>query len=203
MATSLSDILSAIQNGVTAANNLNTLVANATLNSSSLRVTIGSTIFLTASSTNFIGDAPSDGNLYGRKNALWSVVPGVVSPSQLTASLSSDVALNSLANYFPGPRISQGTTGTWWVSGFVTVLGPSAPAQILCKLWDGTSVIASGVQYIGVAGAYGTVHLSGYITSPSSDLKISCRDVNFTDGLIKSNFTGNSQDSVISAFRIA
>jgi hypothetical protein len=71
------------------------------------------------------------------------------------------------------------------------------------KLWDGTTVISS--CYITSAGAsFGAVaSLSGYITSPAGNLRISVRQPNAATGKIAFNTSGNSKDCTISAFRIA
>jgi len=147
-----------------------------------------------------ITDAPNTGLVYGRQSLGWTPL---VSPGPLRASLGADVLLNNTANYFDGPSVAQGSVGTWWVSGCIVAQDTAGAAAIFSKLWDGTTVIASGVLYIPVAGAYGTTHLSGYITSPAGNLRISCKDGNTTSGLIKFNFSGNSKDSTISAYRIA
>jgi myosin-crossreactive antigen len=119
-----------------------------------------------------------------------------------TASLGADVALNNTANYFDGPSVAQGTSGTWFVSGTVTVKDSSA-AEVIAKLWDGTTVIDSGGVYMTTGNGEGLIALSGVITSPAGNLRISCRDTVNTTGLIKYNQTGNSKDSTITAIRIA
>lgn len=126
---------------------------------------------------------------------------------QITNALSGDVNLNNTSNYFDGPSIAQGSSGTWYVTGMVTIAFPTNNTdQVLCKLWDGTNVIASGT----IAGATGSANqalgmpmpLSGYLASPAGNIKISCKDVTNTTGVIKFNASGNSKDSMISAFRV-
>ncbi len=119
----------------------------------------------------------------------------------ITNSLSGDVALNNTANFFDGPSVAQGTAGTWFVSGTVTVLDTS-PAAIYAKLWDGTTVIASARTYISTAGQDISITLSGFLATPAGNLRISVRDVTNTSGNIKFNDTGLSKDSTISAYRI-
>lgn len=123
--------------------------------------------------------------------------------SSITSSLGADVALNNTATYFDGPTIAQGTTGTWFVSGTVTLLDTAATASIHCKLWDGTTVIASseGLSNNTLRGV--SVSLSGIITSPAANLRISCRDADATSGKILFNATGSSKDSTITAVRLA
>lgn len=128
------------------------------------------------------------------------VVSGSLSP--ITASLGADVNIGSAATYVDGPSIAQGTSGTWFVSGNVTVLDTNA-ASYKFKLYDGTTVISSG-RVIGVAAnATITVSLSGYIASPAGNLRIAVSNDGNTTSKIVFNNSGNSKDSTISAIRIA
>jgi hypothetical protein len=122
--------------------------------------------------------------------------------SPITNSLSGDVALNNTALYFDGPSVAQGTVGTWFVSGTVTVDDTGGAANFYAKLWDGTTVIASGAVQISAASQRRTISLSNFITSPAGNLRISCRDANGTTGVILFNQSGNSKDSTITAIRI-
>lgn len=124
-----------------------------------------------------------------------------VNLSVLSNSLGADVLLNNTANYFDGPSVAQGSTGTWSASGTVTAFD-SATAVIYCKLWDGTTVIASAPIVVLSTQTVGSVSLSGNITSPAGNIKISCRDTSNTSGKILFNQTGNSKDSTVSVVRI-
>lgn len=135
--------------------------------------------------------------------AFRTLVPADITFSPITNSIAGDVALNNTANYFTGPTIAQGTSGTWFVSGSVTLTDTAGACAIYCKLWDGTTVIASGLAEPTGANLRATVALSGYIASPAGNLRISCRDASSTSGVIIANSTGNSKDSTISAIRIA
>lgn len=126
-----------------------------------------------------------------------------VSLSKITASLSADVLLNSTGNYFDGPSIAQGTSGTWWVSGQVTVFDTAGACSFFAKLWDGTTVIASTFQTTPAANFGSVISLAGFISSPANNLKISVRDPSTITGKISFNSSGNSKDSIISAIRIA
>lgn len=126
-----------------------------------------------------------------------------VSLSTATNVLSGDVALNNTANYFDGPSMAQGTSGTWSVSGSVVLLDATAGGAVyFCKLWDGTTVIASTTVF-AVAGGHASLTLSGYLASPAANIKISCRDSTTVNGSIKFNSSGNSKDSSIFGTRIA
>ena len=122
---------------------------------------------------------------------------------QLTSSLAADVALNNTANYFDGPSVAQGSSGTWFASGNVTVMD-ATPGNIAfdVKLWDGTTVVDS-TELVLPQSFRGIVTLSGLIANPVGNLRISVKDSFSTAGLIKANYSGNSKDSTITAFRLA
>ena len=121
---------------------------------------------------------------------------------KITNSLGADVSLNNTANFFDGPSVAQGTTGTWFVSGTITLVDTAGVAAFNAKLWDGTTVIASARSQSSAAGGPIAVSLSGYITNPAANIRISARDITSTSGKIVFNDTGNSADSTISAVRI-
>lgn len=121
--------------------------------------------------------------------------------TRVTNSLSGDVALNNTANFFDGPSTAQGTVGTWLASGTVTLLDTGGAAAYVVKLWDGTTIISSGAGFSAV-GSSTTISLSGYITSPAGNIRISVKDVTAVTGKIIFNTTGLSKDSTIIATRI-
>ena len=118
-------------------------------------------------------------------------------------ALSGNVTLNNTSNYFDGPSMAQGTTGTWWVSGTVSVQ-ESTSAVFRCKLWDGTTIITSGeMEWNANIGENVSLTLSGFLASPAANIKISCRDVTSTGGLMVANVDGASNTaSKISGMRI-
>jgi len=123
--------------------------------------------------------------------------------SPITNSLGADVALNNTANYFDGPSVAQGTAGTWFVSGHVQCSDNTVAADFYVKLWDGTTLIASGHILLPSAGNRLGIHLSGVITSPTGNLRISVRDPSSVSGFILYNQSGNAKDCTITAIRIA
>lgn len=157
------------------------------LNSLGYAGTDGSTLNIGAGGT--LGTAAYVANLWG---------------SQITNSLAADVNLSNAALYFTGPTVAQGTTGTWFASGAVTLFDSAGGNTTFCKLWDGTTVIASGVTVVNFSGSgtYNMMALSGYLANPAGNIRISCRDTGSTTGLIISNQSGNSKDSTLSAFRV-
>lgn len=123
--------------------------------------------------------------------------------SSLSNSIGADVATNSAGTYFDGPSVAQGTTGTWFVSGTVTVIDTGASRNFNCKLWDGTTVIASAAVSTAGANFADTVTLSGCLASPAGNLRISVSEAVGSLGKILFNSSGNSKDSTITAYRIA
>lgn len=117
-------------------------------------------------------------------------------------SLGADVLLSNTGTYFDGPSVAQGVTGTWFASGAVTLADTAVAAAMSCKLWDGTTVIASGQMTTAALQFRGVVALSGYLASPAGNIRISCKDGTATTGKIEFNNSGNSKDSTISAYRI-
>lgn len=136
---------------------------------------------------------------FWRGDATWTV-PVL---SSLISSLGADVALNNIANYFDGPSVAQGTTGTWFVIANVTCSDTAGTANFFAKLWDGTTVIDSGNSVGPGANLRTNITLAGVITSPAGNLKISVRAPDATTGKIEFNRTGTSKDATITAVRIA
>lgn len=128
--------------------------------------------------------------------------PARLGLSQITASLGANVSMNNTANYFDGPSVAQGSTGTWWASGAVTATDTAGAANIDCKLWDGTTIIDSRRASAGAVNINVAISLSGFIASPAGNIRISCRNIASTSGVMFFNATGNSKDSAVSAFRI-
>jgi hypothetical protein len=109
------------------------------------------------------------------------------------------VALNVGATYFDGPSVALGA-GTWYVSGHVTCVDTSNSANYHVKLWDGTTVIASALKSYPTSH-YQTIELSGYITNPAGNVRISVRDT-LGFGTMVWNDSTNGNDSAIYAIKI-
>lgn len=125
-----------------------------------------------------------------------------VSLTSLSNYLSADVALNNIASFFPGPTVAQGTSGTWYASGCITGASTGTADAFVMKLWDGTTVISSGLFRAGsTQGASGSC-VSGIITSPAGNLRIDVQDLTGTGGTMKFNSTGLSKDSFIVVYRL-
>lgn len=121
----------------------------------------------------------------------------------LKNSLSGDVALNNTGSYFDGPSVANGTSGTWFVSGTVTMSDTGGGAFFNVKLYDGTTTIASGRGGITGANLFVAISVSGIITNPTGNLRIAVNGPTLTTGAIKFNASGLSADSTITAYRIA
>ncbi len=120
----------------------------------------------------------------------------------LTKSTTADVALSNVATYFDGPSVSQGSSGTWFATGAVLILGNTGGNAIVdVRLWDGTNVIASA-QANMAANFVTSVALSGIMAVPAGNLRISAKDVTSTTGIMLFNASGDSKDSTITAIRI-
>lgn len=126
----------------------------------------------------------------------------VVTLSSITNSLGGNVVLNA-ASFFDGPTVAQGTTGTWLATGTVSLSDTAtANAAFGCQLWDGTTVIASGAMQVPVAGNLSSLSLSGVLSSPAANIKISCRDFTSTNGLINSAAGGIAKASTLTVVRL-
>lgn len=120
-----------------------------------------------------------------------------------TASLGADVNINNTTSYFDGPSVAQGSTGTWSVSGQVTLVSASLARTFSVRLWDGATIINScAIATPNAPGFYVVASLAGYLGTPAGNIRISVQQTN-ADGLIKFNQSGNSKDSTITAIRIA
>lgn len=141
--------------------------------------------------------------------AIWNGTTGLALSSStfafnpITNTLGSNVSLSNTANYFPGPSIAQGNTGTWFVSGTVCIQDTAGAANMFVKLWDGTTVIASAAVNTIAANAPMFVTLSGYLANPNGNILMSVRDTTSTSGLMTFNATGTQMDCTLSGFRIA
>jgi hypothetical protein len=125
--------------------------------------------------------------------------------SAITNSLTSDVALNNTALYFDGPSVAQGTVGTWFVMGEFCYKAGVAGATVYYRMWDGTTIISSGAFIEGTGTVVNSItcfSLSGIISNPTGNIKISVQDSYSTLSLITFNTGAVGKNSTISAIRI-
>lgn len=126
--------------------------------------------------------------------------------SPITNSLTSDVVMTVGGTYYDGPTVAQGSSGTWFASGTITILPGSSGEIQHVKLWDGTTVIASAAIHTNdsTAGGGFPVSLSGYLASPAGNIRMSATttmNANINDRIVFDS-SGESMDSTISAFRV-
>jgi hypothetical protein len=92
--------------------------------------------------------------------------------STATNSLGSNTAIAN-GSYTDGPSCAQGTSGTWYASGTVTIKF-GASSIIALKLWDGTTVISSLRITSTASGVYGYApHATSVwviLASPAGDI---------------------------------
>jgi len=171
-------------------------------NSTTITVNAGTSDFYNITGNNLNGAttaAISDGGTGNNKNV--SGNESRIGLSTVTNTLGGAVNLNNTANFFDGPSVAQGTVGTWFASGTVTIAG-NVGDNIICKLWDATTIIASA-SYVQASGAAtrNSMSLSGSLTSPAANIRISCRDVTSTSGTIAQSDGLNNTASVLTALR--
>ncbi len=124
-----------------------------------------------------------------------------VNLSVLTNAIGDIAVANG--SYTDGPTVAQGTSGVWFASGQITWLDSNAGvSNFTCKLWDGTTVIASASADRTTAGGYNSLSLSGHISAPAANIKISCKALNATTTMKGADADSNINSSKVTVFRI-
>lgn len=158
---------------------------------------------LTGDVTSSAGSAATTLAAGSASNLNSGTLPAARLPSTPIANtLAAPITLNNTGTFFDGPSVAQGTSGTWFASGTVTLIDTTGTATFQCKLWDGTTIIAAGSSRSVAINVSTTISLSGFLASPAANIRISCEDATSTSGQIQSNATGLSKDSTITAYRI-
>lgn len=108
----------------------------------------------------------------------------------VTGALSSDVTMTTAGTYYNGPTNAL-TAAKWSLGGTVTLQTTSVATavQFVCKLWDGTTVVASSESVQGAVASAAvrnsSISLSGIVTpTGAATWKISCTS-NTASQLIK------------------
>lgn len=121
--------------------------------------------------------------------------------------LAASVTLTTLGTYYDGPSVSQptGGTATFFCSGTVSVRDTDvAGGVITCQLWDGTTVISSSAVQAPPSGVIGSVSLSGVITAPAGNIRISCANqTHNTTGSIRATIGLGNNASTLTVIQIA
>lgn len=122
-------------------------------------------------------------------------------PSASSNSLSADVLCSVANTFYVGPTVAQGTTGTFFAVGTVTLYN-SATDSAYVKLWDGTTLIASALFVILGTQTINAITLSGLITNPTGNIRIEVKMASTTTGKISANLTGLGKDSGLTVLKI-
>jgi hypothetical protein len=122
----------------------------------------------------------------------------------ISNSIGADVVLNTAGTYYDGPSVAQGTIGTWYASGSITISNTGgATGGYSVKLWDGTTLISSGFIQINSAVLPQPVSLSGTIVNPAGNIRISvAASYTSPNNKMVYNMSGLGKDSSITAIRI-
>jgi hypothetical protein len=156
---------------------------------------------LTEQKNTFGNGLTSSGNCDNTSTNASSPCNAAVSLSTASNSIGSNVNLTNTGLYFDGPSMAQGSSGTWYASGTVVLESPGTNDNVVCKLWDGTTVIDNAVATVAT-GFYISMSLSGIIASPAANIRISCKDTGSTSGVIVSTADSVSKSSSITGVRI-
>lgn len=125
--------------------------------------------------------------------------------SSLVNQLAANVTVNNNTAYFDGPSVAQGTSGTWYFTATITVLDTAVANQsFFVKLHDGTTIIANtAISCVGTGNSQ-SVSLSGFLTSPAANVRMSVKAISATTtGLISATLdAATGKASTINTFRI-
>ncbi len=105
----------------------------------------------------------------------------------VTKATTADIAMNSAGSFFDGPAVSQGSSGTWMAGGTVFVKDTTGAANMLIKLWDGTTTMAIVSLTTPAASFQSPVGVFGAISSPAGNLRISVEETTAATGVIGTN----------------
>ena len=149
------------------------------------------------------GLVPDPGNVAGtarylREDASFAL-PGLASLSNV---LTSNLTLTVASAWYDGPSVAQGTVGTWLVNGYATIYnGNTAAGAAYLRLWDGTTVFASGVINLATHTS-GMMSISAIVSAPAGNLRLSS-SASLTGFIVYYNASGLVTDTAINAIRIA
>lgn len=121
--------------------------------------------------------------------------------SSSSAVLAALVAFTDTVTFFPGPKVSQGSTGTWLAIATATMQA-GATANFIGKLWDGTNTKATPIGSAD-SSAFVAMTASGIFTAPPGDIRFDIRNSSDASGAIIANASTLGMDSSITVIRIA
>ncbi len=124
--------------------------------------------------------------------------------SYVTSTTTATFSLSSTATTFDIAFVTQGTSGVWFATAFISATDTAGTNTTSFKLWDGTTVIGAGiVRALGV-GVITSGSVSGVISNPAANIKLSVV-CNSATGQIDAGGTGFSTyvpNSAVTAIRI-
>jgi hypothetical protein len=115
--------------------------------------------------------------------------------------MAGPTALNA-STFTDGPSAPNGISGTWFAFGTVLLNDTAASNQVLCKLWDGTTVIDGGTFFITAAGTPTKAVMGGNITNPAANIKVSCKSVTTATSQMLGTVLSQPNSSSVSTHRI-
>ena len=123
-----------------------------------------------------------------------------------TSTLGADVPISTSSGFFDGPSVAQGTAGTWLATGQIQFNATVSSQIFNVKLWDGTNNIAEQVYYTNAGVFIGQTALSGVITNPVGNIRLSVH-IGTAGGagakILKDAGDSSNAASVVSALRIS
>lgn len=122
-----------------------------------------------------------------------------------TNQLAANVPITDSTNYFDGPSVNQGNVGTWFASGTISFYDTTVSNCLFqFRLWDGVTIIASTQCSFNTLALPVGISLSGIITNPAGNIRISARNGSSTSSFILSAGAGaGNTAATLSAMRIA
>lgn len=146
-------------------------------------------------------------NLFLNATGQFSAIGGVSTSTStslfatLTKTTTATLTNASSTTFVDGPSVSQGSSGIWLAVGNVNMTGTQGQVAY-AKLWDGTTAIDSGVAAFNSNGFSATVSLSGVLSSPAGNLRISFVSQGGLTATLPVNNTGIGFDNTITVVRI-
>lgn len=150
--------------------------------------------------------ADDTGIAYAWDGSAWQTLGPSFAAGAITNRITSDVTLTVAGTYYLGPTCAQGSTGTWFATGKVTIVDVTSVNNIIiAKLWDGTTVVDVGCNAVEPTSGVIQITVCGYLATPAGNLRISCAAVNHgANAKIACDLSGlTNKDSSLTVFRIA
>ncbi len=122
----------------------------------------------------------------------------------VTSTTTLNLAGASTATTLDVAFVSQGSSGTWLATAFISATDTAGASAVSFKLWDGVTIIGAGICRPPAISAFNTVSVTGVISNPVGNIKLSVNS-NTTTYQIQAGLTGNTTyfpNTAITAIRI-